>query len=163
MKYHRIHDPVEPTPDERQLVQELLGRRPQGPFSVVVVDTAGRPVVIRNGPFLDDGRPMPTTYWLVDPELLRAVSRIEGRGGVREAEAAIGLDAIAAVHRRYASERDEMIPDAHDGPRPSGGVGGTRRGVKCLHTHLAHHLARGDDPVGEWVLDRLEETNDGRS
>ena len=47
-----------------------------------------------------------------------------------------------------------LAPD-HRGPRPSGGVGGTRQGVKCLHAHLAWWLAGGDDPVGEWVAARL--------
>jgi exopolyphosphatase/guanosine-5'-triphosphate,3'-diphosphate pyrophosphatase len=36
-------------------------------------------------------------------------------------------------------------------------VGGTRRGVKCLHAHYAWFLAGGDDPVGRWVADRLAE------
>jgi hypothetical protein len=30
-------------------------------------------------------------------------------------------------------------------------------GVKCLHAHYAHFLAGGDDPVGRWVHDRLDE------
>jgi hypothetical protein len=34
-------------------------------------------------------------------------------------------------------------------------VGGTRRGVKCLHAHVAYALAGGDDPVGRWALDEL--------
>ena len=63
--------------------------------------------------------------------------------------------ALAAAHARYATERDALLPRGHLGPRPSGGVGGTRRGVKCLHAHLAWWLAGGDDPVGEWVAARL--------
>ena len=47
--------------------------------------------------------------------------------------------------------RDADIADDHAGPRPSGGVGGTRRGLKCLHAHYAWYLAGGDDPVGAWV------------
>ncbi len=47
------------------------------------------------------------------------------------------------------------IPADHVGPRPSGGVGGTRLGVKCLHAHWAWHLAGGDDPVGRWIERRL--------
>ena len=48
-----------------------------------------------------------------------------------------------------------MVPPEHAGPRPHGGVGGTQRGVKCLHAHYAWHLAGGDDPVGRWVSERL--------
>ncbi|GIU89070.1 MAG: hypothetical protein KatS3mg010_0169 [Acidimicrobiia bacterium] len=61
----------------------------------------------------------------------------------------------AAAHERYAAERDAEIPEGHRGPRPHGGVAGTRRGVKCLHAHYAYHLAGGDDPVGRWVAARL--------
>jgi hypothetical protein len=64
--------------------------------------------------------------------------------------------AIARAHLAYAAERDAQIPAAHAGPRPSGGVGGTRLGVKCLHAHVAWFLAGGPDPVGEWAVARLE-------
>jgi hypothetical protein len=62
---------------------------------------------------------------------------------------------VAAAHARYAAERDAALPPGHRGPRPSGGVGGTRTGIKCLHAHFAWHLAGGDDPVGRWVEGRL--------
>ena len=143
--------------EERALVEALLGRPPQGPFDVVVRDGAGRPVVIRNAPLLDDGTPMPTRFWLVGPVQREAVSRLEAAGGVREAAAAVDPAELAAAHLRYAAERDAAIPADHAGPRPSGGVGGTRTGVKCLHAHYAWHLAGGDDPVGRWVALRLAE------
>ena len=137
-------------------VRELLGREPQGDYEVVVRDAAGWPVVIRNAPLLSDGTPMPTRYWLVGRLESVAVSRLEASGGVDAAEAEIGLEAIAVCHRRYAEERDSAVPPGHTGPAPSGGVGGTRVGVKCLHAHYAWYLAGGDDPVGAWVAARLE-------
>ena len=133
----------------------LLGRRPQGDFEVVVRRSDGRPVVIRNAPLLGDGTPMPTRYWLVDDDLRRTVSTLEATGGVRAAEAALDPPEVAAAHQRYATERDAALPPGHTGPRPSGGVAGTRTGVKCLHAHYAWHLAGGDDPVGRWVAERL--------
>ena len=136
-------------------VAQLLGRRPSGDFDVVVRDASGRPAVIRNAPILADGRPMPTRYWLVDEQLRRLVGRLESDGGVRAAEAAVDAAELAAAHARYRAERDAALPDDHDGLRPSHGVGGTRRGVKCLHAHYAWHLAGGDDPVGRWVAERL--------
>jgi hypothetical protein len=141
--------------DDRARVTELLGREPAGAFEVVVRDEAGDPVVVRNAPFLDDGTPMPTRFYLVGASLVREVSRLEAAGGVKAAEAAIDPDEVAALHRRYETERDAAIDPDHEGPRPSGGVGGTRVGVKCLHAHVAHHLAGGDDPVGRWALDQL--------
>ncbi len=142
---------------DRARVEELLGRPPGGDFEVVVRDVDGDPVVLRNAPFLADGRPMPTLYWLIGEEVRRLVGRIESEGGVRAAEAAVDPDELAAAHGRYAAERDGEISPEHTGPRPAHGVGGTRRGVKCLHAHYAWHLAGGDDPVGRWVADRLAE------
>ena len=136
-------------------VARLLGREPAGDFEVVVRDGSGTPAVIRNAPILHDGRPMPTRYWLVEERLRRLVGRLESEGGVRAAEAAVDGDELAAAHIRYATERDAAVPEGHRGPVPSDGVGGTRRGVKCLHAHYAWHLAGGDDPVGRWVADRL--------
>jgi hypothetical protein len=141
--------------DDVARVTARLGRTPRAEFDVVVRTAAGEPVVIRNAPFLDDGTPLPTTYWLVDPELSRSIARLEADGGVRAAQAAVDADALAATHRRYAAARDAAIPTDHAGPRPFGGVGGTRVGVKCLHAHYAYQLAGGDDPVGEWVADAL--------
>ncbi|MGH9065281.1 MAG: DUF501 domain-containing protein [Acidimicrobiales bacterium] len=133
----------------------LLGRPPRGGYEVAVRAADGSPLVLRNDPLLLDGTPMPTRWWLVGRAEREAVSRLEAEGGVREAAGAVDPMAVAAAHVRYAAERDAALPDGHRGPRPSGGVGGTRRGVKCLHAHLAWHLAGGDDPVGRWVADHL--------
>ena len=145
------------SPGERDVaaLTRLLGRVPRAGFEVVVRNDAGDPVVIRNAPLLDDGTPMPTRYWLVDPGLSLRVARLESAGGVRAAEAAVAPDDLGAAHARYARERDAALAADHVGPRPSGGVGGTWRGVKCLHAHLAYHLAGGDDPVGRWVEENL--------
>ncbi len=136
-------------------VRERLGREPVVDFEVVARDAAGAPAVVRNATLARDGTPMPTRYWLVDPVLARRVARLEAAGGVRAVQAEIDADAIASAHARYAAERDAHVPPGHRGPRPFGGVGGTRVGVKCLHAHYAWHLAGGDDPVGAWVAERL--------
>ena len=143
------------TAEERAAVATLLGREPRSTFDVVVRHDDGSPVVIRNPPILDDGTPMPTRYWLVgEPERTR-VSELESTGGVREAERMVDARLLADAHDRYERERDGALSPDHDGPRPFGGVGGTRAGVKCLHAHYAWFLAGGDDPVGRWVDERL--------
>ncbi len=141
---------------DAEQVEALLGRAPRGPCEIVVRADDGTPRVLRNAPFLDDGTPMPTRYWLVGPNDVLRVSRLESAGGVGRAEVAVDPDELADAHRRYAAERDAAIPDGYTGHRPSAGVGGTRRGVKCLHAHYAWHLAGGDDPVGRWVANHLE-------
>ncbi len=140
---------------DAQRVAELLGREPTGAFTVVVRDRAGDPVVIQNAPFLFDGTPMPTRYWLVGGREQEAVGRLESSGAVRLLESRFDPAVIEATHARYASERDALIDPGHSGPRPTGGVGGTRRGLKCLHAHLAWYLAGGGDPVGRHVAHLL--------
>ncbi|MEO7556099.1 MAG: DUF501 domain-containing protein [Acidimicrobiales bacterium] len=141
--------------DDLAAVTALLGREPTGAFAVVVRHPDGSPVVLRNAPVLRDGTPMPTRYWLVgEPERSR-VGTLESHGGVRAAAAAVDPDELRAAHARYAAERDAALGHDHAGPRPSGGVGGTRTGVKCLHAHYAWHLAGGDDPVGRWIAEQL--------
>ncbi len=145
------------TAHDRDLVRQRLGREPSGQFAVVVRDLDGMPSVIKNAPFLDDGTPMPTRYWLCSPLIAIAVSRLEAAGGVDQSEAEVDSEELEHAHRRYQAERDADIPRDYAGPRPSGGVAGTRTGVKCLHAHYAWHLAGGDDPVGRWVADRLRD------
>lgn len=145
---------------DRVVVAELLGREPLASFDVVVRRPDGTPMVIRNAPLLADGRPMPTRFWLVDRDMNRAIGRLEASGGVDRAESEVDPDLLAATHARYASERDAAVPVGSTGPLPSGGVGGTRIGVKCLHAHYANHLADTalggtGDPVGAWVAERL--------
>jgi hypothetical protein len=151
-----------PTAADVARLSELLGRAPRGAFEVVTRAADGGPQVIRNDPLLDDGTPMPTRYWLVDRDLVRRISRVEADRGVRAAEAAIDPEQLRRVHSVYAAERDAAVPASHVGPRPHGGVGGTRTGVKCLHAHYAYFLAGGDDPVGKWVASRLAEGDDPR-
>jgi hypothetical protein len=137
---------------DRAAVEALLGRPIQGDFEIVVRHPDGSPVVLRNHPLMRDGTPMPTRYWLVGEPERTWMSRLESAGGVNQAEADVDPDALAAAHARYAA-----LPPDHTGPRPSGGVGGTRIGVKCLHAHYAWHLAGGDDPVGRWIEAHLDE------
>lgn len=140
---------------DTEIVTELLGRQPQSSFTVVVRDADGGPIVLRNSPLQHDGTPMPTLYWLAGKDALRRVSQLEAAGGVRAAERTVDPHELAAAHARYATERDACLPAGHTGPRPTGGVAGTRTGVKCLHAHYAYHLAGGDDPVGRWVAEQL--------
>lgn len=148
---------VADVPHEREVVAALLGRAPSGDFEVVVRDATGGPVVIRNAPFMHDGTPMPTRYWLLSTDVHRRVGQLESQGGVRAAEREVDPEALVAAHARYRAERDAAIASDYAGPRPSGGIGGTRKGVKCLHAHYAYFLAGGDDPVGRWVEQQLKE------
>lgn len=123
-----------------------------GPCAVCLYDEDGMPLVLETAPILENGAPMPTMYWLIGHALRQAVSRIESRGGVKWADTHLDSAEIAQSHDRYRRIRDSKIPESYCGRRPYGGVAGTRRGVKCLHAHVAWHLMGGNDPVGEWTL-----------
>jgi exopolyphosphatase/guanosine-5'-triphosphate,3'-diphosphate pyrophosphatase len=144
------------------IVAEQLGRRPTVPFTVVARCPGGHPLVIRNAPVDARGDPFPTTFWLTCPDAVRAVSRLEAEGWISrlnerlEAEPDFA-DAIARAHAEYARERDDPGADRH------GGVGGTGKGLKCLHAHYANHLAGGDDVVGAWVAGTVEPIHDERA
>jgi len=147
--------------EDRASVAELLGRAPQGAFTVAVRHDDGTPRVIRNAPILDDGTPMPTLYWLVSAHDRLVVSRLESHQAVRASEAAVDPALLVAAHDAYRAERDALVPEDWEGYVPSAGVGGTRVGVKCLHAHYAYWLAGGEDPVGAWVARQLDEYPDG--
>jgi exopolyphosphatase/guanosine-5'-triphosphate,3'-diphosphate pyrophosphatase len=105
-----------------------------------------------------DGHPFPTLYWLTCPEHVRAVASLESEGWIarlnEEAETDPDLRTmLRRAHESYARERERIIP----GTGAGGGVGGTARGVKCLHAHYAYLVAGGADPVGAWVAERLAE------
>ncbi len=131
-----------------------IGRPPRSQVDVVARCHLSQPVVIAVPPHLDDGTPFPTRYWLTCPLAVRRIGRAEAAGGVQAAADRIDTDPVSAARHlaamnRYAAERDALIDESHLGPRPSGGVGGSGGGVKCLHAHYADHAAGNDNPVGE--------------
>jgi hypothetical protein len=145
---------LDASPDDLAVVESLLGRPLAGRCAIVVRRLDGRPVVIENEPHLRDGTPMPTLFWLVDPELHSAVSRIEGNGGVHRFEELVDPDTLQRTHDEYAARRARVTVQCA-GAQASGGVGGTRIGVKCLHAHLANYLVGADDPVGVLVASEV--------
>ncbi|MGZ4154874.1 MAG: DUF501 domain-containing protein [Actinomycetota bacterium] len=139
------------------LVAAQLGREPTTPFTVVARCPGGHPLVIRNRPFDAEGRPFPTLFWLTCADAVRAVSRLESEGSIARLNERAEHDedfsaALERAHRAYAVERARDAGDV----QIEGGVGGTRRGIKCLHAHYANHLGGGEDPVGAWVAERVE-------
>ena len=145
---------------DRAVLEAQIGRPLRADSEVVARCPLGLPVVARVPPLLDDGTPFPTTYWLTCPLAVTRIGRLEGMGGVRhmdrkaDSDEAFG-DALADAHRRYATERDAMVP-AGATPAPGGGVAGSQGGVKCLHAHYADHAAGNANPVGSAVAPWVE-------
>jgi hypothetical protein len=136
-----------------------LGRPARGRPAVAHRCGHGLPTVVRVDPRLEDGTPFPTTFWLACPLLRSAVGRMEAdlemvRLNERLADDAEVRAEYAATAERYVAFRDRLGEPAAplDGAPTAGGMPGR---VKCLHVHLAHHLATGDNPVGSIVADTL--------
>ena len=70
-------------------------------------------VVVEQPPATPDGQPFPTAYWLCCPGLIRAVSVLEGEGGVRALE-----DEIARLIRKHFDLRPGAIIDTLQLRRP---------------------------------------------
>jgi exopolyphosphatase/guanosine-5'-triphosphate,3'-diphosphate pyrophosphatase len=137
-------------------VAAQLGREPSIPFTVVARCGLGHPLVIRNRPVDPEGHPFPTLYWLTCPETVAAIARLESAGWIKRLNERAEVDpklrtALRRAHERYAKERGRFLPGAESW----GGVGGTARGVKCLHAHYAYRVAGGLDPIGAWVAHQL--------
>ena len=166
-------DPVPPADEE--VVARQIGRRPRELRRVEARCAFGYPTVVSVGPFV--GRrgdragvePFPTLFWLTCPVLVEQVSRLEAAGGVGALEAEMRADPsfaarVAADHVRHAAERWEaMAPEERalastrglEGIFRDTGIGGLRdrRFLKCLHAHVAFHLARGG-AVGALLRER---------
>jgi hypothetical protein len=146
--------------DDRRVIEVQIGRPLRADSTVVARCHLDMPVVVQVPPHLDDGTPFPTLFWLTCPLATTRIGRLEGGGGVKRMEAKAESDekfaaALDAAHREYAAHRDELVEES-SGPQPTGGVAGTRNGVKCLHAHYAHTAAGGTNPVGEIVAGWIE-------
>ena len=153
-----------PAPGDYQAVEKHLGRKPVGLFAVVARrgSISGSPAVIACWPIIADIKPMPTLFWLVDPELNHKVSQLESGGVIARARAGVDQAKLAEAHDRYRRIRDDLIPLDYLGPRPSGGIGGTASGVKCIHAHVAFEVVSGCDPVVGWLNAELDAAIDSR-
>ncbi|BAS29395.1 DUF501 domain-containing protein [Limnochorda pilosa] len=158
--------------DER-FVAAVLGRSPSPIAGVATRCRFGRPQVVANHPLPPSGDPpMPTLFWLVCPLLVYEVARLESQGWIRALGREVASNPDAAAAEARADRLDSLIRRRLLGPRERhrlqadnprlwtrlgrSGVGGREGpGVKCLHAHLAHHLALGDGYVGRRVAELL--------
>lgn len=143
-------------PTDRVVVSAQLGRPARGDNAVVHRCRFGLPTVVRVSPRLEDGTPFPTTFWLTCPVLRAAAGRLESEGRMQEWNRRLAEDPDLAARYATAADRYVAFRDRLGEPLPGDPTAGGMPGrVKCLHAHLAQHLATGDNPVGEATLDEL--------
>ncbi|MBT0566688.1 DUF501 domain-containing protein [Williamsia sp. CHRR-6] len=133
--------PVDPA--DLQVIAQQLGRTPRGVLAVSYRTPDGIPAVVTTAPRLPDGTPFPTLYYLTDPRLTAAASRLESAGVMRRMSSRLAHDPELAAHYRrahesYLAERNEIDSLGTDFTG-----GGMPDRVKCLHVLMAHSLAKG--------------------
>lgn len=139
------------------VVAEQLNREPRAVLAISYRTPDGVPAVIKTAPKLPDGTPFPTLYYLTDPRLTAAASRLESAGVMREMTAQLAEDAEVAeayrrAHESYLAERDAIESLGTDFTG-----GGMPDRVKCLHVLIAHALAKGPgvNPFGDQAIRQL--------
>jgi hypothetical protein len=141
------------------ILSEQLGRPARGRPAVVHRCGHGLPTVVRVDPRLEDGTPFPTSFWLACPLARSAVGRLEAAQHMVRMNEELAADPLlqaeyTATAERFVAFRDRLgQPGAPLEGAPT--AGGMPRRVKCLHVHVAHHLATGDNPIGAAATDLL--------
>ena len=157
---------------EKRVLKKQLGREPRNIVEIPVKCKAGFPQVITTAPILEDSI-FPTTFWLTCPELNYRIAQLEDQGYVtkikEEIDSSIDLKKkLMEAHQDYADYRVSLmtekelteLKEKNEGQHKvikESGVGGIidYEGIKCLHTHYAHYLVRGNNPVGLLVQELL--------
>jgi hypothetical protein len=121
--------------------------------------------VVQTLPRLEDGTPFPTTYYLTCPAANAQLSTLESSGLMREMTQRIAEDSElaarhTAAHDDYLAQRARLghaVEMKQVAEIEHVSAGGMPHRVKCLHSLVAHALARGPgvNPLGDETLTRL--------
>ena len=139
----------------RDAVARLLGRDPRGLREVPVLDGSGQPAVIRVAPLVD-GKPFPTLFWLVDPDLCYRIDQAEASGLIQHLQGRVDADeglreSMTADHNAYITLRNQYMEEKERQSlqelgyyevlqaRGVGGIADFTR-IRCLHTWYGAHL-----------------------
>ncbi len=151
----------------------LLGREPRTPFTIKTTCANGSPQTLEADPvFFEDNlwKPFPSFIWLVCPRLKALAANLEQQGFVRFYSQKLETDKdfreiFLKGQREIADYRLKKAEDKFKGQLPehiadilkNTTIAGSRNisGVKCLHAHLAHYLAFGNNPIGEDVFKKI--------
>ena len=146
--------------NEKQTVEIQLNRKVRSNIDVVARCHFDLPVVVDVPKNLDDGTPFPTMYWLTCPMYVKKVSTLESNGMVKDLDKQLVDDKkLNKLWRKrqksYENERNKKYKSLSNTISPMGGVGGTTKSIKCLHSHLADELVSGKNVIGKVVLESV--------
>ena len=139
-------------------VSNQLGRPARDIVAIAARCVCGNPVVVQTAPRLEDGTPFPTLYYLTLPAATSAVSTLETTGLMMDLQTRLAEDPELAqgysrAHLSYLEDRN-LLNEVEEIAGISAGGMPTR--VKCLHSLVAHSLAKGPgvNPLGDIALEQ---------
>lgn len=145
------------TQQDLESVSQQLGRPVRDIVAIAARCSCGNPVVVQTKPRLEDGTPFPTVYYLTLPAATSAVSTLEAEGLMVELQDRLASDKdllsnYQSAHLSYLADRIALGEvEEIDGIS----AGGMPTRVKCLHSLVAHSLAKGPgvNLVGDIALE----------
>jgi len=148
---------TEVTEKDIESVSKQLGRPARDIVAIAARCVCGNPVVVQTKPRLEDGTPFPTVYYLTLPAATSAVSTLEATGLMNELQNRLTQEPSLAesyqiAHQSYLDDRAKL-GDVEEIDGISAGGMPTR--VKCLHSLVAHSLAKGPglNLIGDLALE----------
>jgi hypothetical protein len=146
------------TEKDIESVSNQLGRPARDIIAVAARCVCGNPVVVQTAPRLEDGTPFPTVYYLTLPAATSAVSTLEATGLMMELQNRLSEEPelaaeYARAHESYLADR-ALLGEVEEIAGISAGGMPTR--VKCLHSLVAHSLAKGKgvNHIGDIALEK---------
>jgi hypothetical protein len=145
------------TEQDIESVSNQLGRPARDILAIAARCICGNPVVVQTKPRLEDGTPFPTVYYLTLPAATSAVSTLEASGLMIELQNRLTHEpdlaaSYATAHQSYLDDRTQLGNVEEIEGISAGGMP-TR--VKCLHSLVAHSLAKGPglNLIGDMALE----------
>ncbi len=138
----------------RPYITQRLGREPRGLRAVAAFNQYDQPSVIRVASLVG-GKPFPTLFWLIDPEINLRLDRLEAGGAIAAMQAQVAASDVLRQqmhldHARHRVLRDQYLTPAERQflvsqgmisaleSRGIGGIADPDR-IRCLHTWYAAH------------------------
>ena len=144
------------TDKDLEEVTKQLGRPVRDIVAIAARCSCGNPVVVQTKPRLEDGTPFPTVYYLTLPAATSAVSTLEAEGLMAYLQEQLAENEELAnnylsAHNSYLLDREQLGSVEEIEGISAGGMP-TR--VKCLHSLVAHSLAKGPgvNMIGDLAL-----------
>ena len=160
--------------NDSKILELQLGRKIDNYLKTAKYCPFGFPAVILVNPFVNN-IPAPTIYWLSCPYLNYEVDKLEADSdlidklGRKLKNDSTFKKEMQKSHQQYAAKRQEILSEKQlkkareissdlSATLVNSGVGGIKdkKGIKCLHTHLADYLINKNNPAGEIVFNKID-------